>query len=316
MKTKLRAFTLTELLIALGVVGVLLAILMPVIFNILPDQNALMAKRAYYTVQTIVSELINDEGCYPDKTQAPASDRRTGFDDGYGYPNCLKWGGSDDTVAYINSENPGKKFITLFNDKIDVNDSGVTSSDLLNTSSLSTKDGMTWEIYPYVGLLKSSLDGADSGFKDISGLFALVKLDVNGSDKPNCGQSSLTDVCESSSNSNYDQFVVAISEDGKLTVLDGWARSAIKVNKDITGNDESNSESTLLPHKTGSGGSSIKITHSSLEATAKQSILEKYNAQYGTNLTDFSKVDKDFIQAQSYSKFDSAANRTEHEVSY
>ena len=36
---KIKAFTLTELLIALAVIGVLIAILLPVIFNIMPDQK-------------------------------------------------------------------------------------------------------------------------------------------------------------------------------------------------------------------------------------------------------------------------------------
>ena len=31
---------------------------MPVIFNLIPNQNTIMAKRAYYTIQTIVSENL------------------------------------------------------------------------------------------------------------------------------------------------------------------------------------------------------------------------------------------------------------------
>ena len=60
---KNKAFTLTELLIALAVIGVLIAILLPVISNLMPDQNSLMAKRAYYAVQTITSDLLNNEAC-------------------------------------------------------------------------------------------------------------------------------------------------------------------------------------------------------------------------------------------------------------
>ena len=67
MKNQKKGFTLTELLIALGVIGMIVAILVPIIFNLIPDQSVLMAKRAYYSIQTVVSDLINDEGCYPDK---------------------------------------------------------------------------------------------------------------------------------------------------------------------------------------------------------------------------------------------------------
>ena len=47
MKRFNKAFTLSELLIALGVIGILCAILLPVIFNLMPNQNTMMAKRAY-----------------------------------------------------------------------------------------------------------------------------------------------------------------------------------------------------------------------------------------------------------------------------
>ncbi|MDY6382629.1 MAG: prepilin-type N-terminal cleavage/methylation domain-containing protein, partial [Cyanobacteriota bacterium] len=46
---KIGAFTLSELLIALGVIAILTAISMPIIHNLLPDQNVVMAKRAFYT---------------------------------------------------------------------------------------------------------------------------------------------------------------------------------------------------------------------------------------------------------------------------
>lgn len=66
-KIKRKAFTLSELLIALGVIGVLTAIVMPIVFSLAPDQNTLMAKRAFYTTETVISNLMNDNLCYPKK---------------------------------------------------------------------------------------------------------------------------------------------------------------------------------------------------------------------------------------------------------
>ncbi|MDY6358992.1 MAG: prepilin-type N-terminal cleavage/methylation domain-containing protein [Cyanobacteriota bacterium] len=43
-KNNKSAFTLSELLIALGVIAILTAISMPIIHNLLPDQNVVMAK--------------------------------------------------------------------------------------------------------------------------------------------------------------------------------------------------------------------------------------------------------------------------------
>ena len=83
MKRLNNAFTLTELLVALGVIAILCAVLLPVIFNLMPNQNTIMAKRAYYTLQTVVSDMLNDEACYPDRTNA-LDNPRVGLDDGFG----------------------------------------------------------------------------------------------------------------------------------------------------------------------------------------------------------------------------------------
>ena len=86
--TKKKAFTLSELLIALGVIGILTAILMPIVFSLAPDQNALMAKRAFYTTETIISDLLNDSSCYPKILS------RAGLDDGLGYYKCKNGAGT------------------------------------------------------------------------------------------------------------------------------------------------------------------------------------------------------------------------------
>ena len=82
MKKLNNAFTLTELLVALGVIAILCAILLPVIFNLMPNQNTIMAKRAYYTMQSVISEMLNDESCYPDRTNS-LNNPRVGLDDGF-----------------------------------------------------------------------------------------------------------------------------------------------------------------------------------------------------------------------------------------
>ena len=177
MKKLSKAFTLTELLIALGVVAILCAILMPVINNLRPNQNILMAKRAYYTVQSIVSELINDNSCYPDKTIS-VSDMRVGFDDYFGMDGCrttlsetsgdvtnrcapannygsnlLGWEGSKHINADCDNQSKQSKaafdkFVRLFTDRLGVLDSQYIVDGECSTSGTSckfrTKDGMSW----------------------------------------------------------------------------------------------------------------------------------------------------------------------------
>ena len=236
----IKAFTLAELLIALAVIGVLAAILMPIVFNIIPDQNALMAKRAYFSTQTVVSELINDDSCYPDQTYV--INPRIGFEDGYGYVNCEKWGGNAETEQYINTEgSPVMKFATLFADSLDVK-KGTYSADSGNKgATFTTKDGMVYKIFP---VKQNSADKIG------------ISVDVNGlgtSNKPNCGQSKVsmaepgtilnlnssaqTNSSTSCTNlkSGHDKFGMVIDYDGTISIEDSWARKAVEINNDTSG---------------------------------------------------------------------------------
>ena len=80
-----KGFTITELLIALGVIAVLTTIMLPIVHSLIPDQNTLMAKRAFYTTETIINSIINDNTCYPPLRS------KIGFTDGAGYKRCTLW---------------------------------------------------------------------------------------------------------------------------------------------------------------------------------------------------------------------------------
>lgn len=235
MKKMNKAFTLTELLVALGVIAILCAILLPVVFNLMPNQNTMMAKRAFYTVQTVVAEMLNDEACYPDKTAAPTNPK-IGFDDGEGTPNCIDW--NDAQPA-----SPINKFYALFGSKIDVT--------IDSAGNFKTKDGMIWRFNdehfdsPTIdsnGRLTGSVDG---------GSIKLV-VDVNGSDKPNCGHKGQDynsilgnggGDCSTREN-GFDRFQMRISGNGQIEINedDEWAVNAVKVNRNITSDKNSNEE--------------------------------------------------------------------------
>lgn len=226
MKTK--AFTLTELLIALAVIGVLIAILLPVIFNIMPDQNALMAKRAYYSIQTVTSSLINDEACYPNKTQALAAEAREGFDDGYGYADCTMWGGKYNEDS-IDEEDANSKFLTLFINKLDLKNNNDDNSVILDgdtTYEFKTKDNMIWTAQNMN--LENSNDNPSIEFM----------IDVNGPDKPNCKSPTDTDGTNCDKKKDFDRFTVKISADGRLDITEEWAQKAVGIDHDITGADK------------------------------------------------------------------------------
>ena len=221
-----KAFTLTELLIALAVLGLLIAILTPIISNLIPEQNALMAKRSYYAIQTIVGDMLNDEACYPDQTQS-IYEVRAGFDDGYGYADCVKWGGVENESS-IENEDSATKFITLFKNKLDIKSS---DGDDDASATFETRDGILWSIAP-----DFQQNNKDS--------YARIFIDVNGTENPNCAQAGISgnplhtgSTC-SGRTQDFDVYSVKVYADGKIEIDDDWAIDAVDINKDVTGSEE------------------------------------------------------------------------------
>ena len=66
--TKFKGFTLSEVLIAMLVLGIIVSASVPVILKLAPNKNVAMIKKAYYTTETVVNGLINDQYYYPDSS--------------------------------------------------------------------------------------------------------------------------------------------------------------------------------------------------------------------------------------------------------
>ena len=136
-------------------------------------------------VQNAISELINDPACYPDKSKAIGSERRLGFDDGYGYENCL-WGRDIAPESIATEGSATLKLRTLFADKIGVVDKSLQELSV-QTSEVpwfSTPDGMSWALgtgyldyYPH--------SGTDAHAKGGNNCYTHILVDINGKDKGN-----------------------------------------------------------------------------------------------------------------------------------
>ena len=59
-----KGFTLAELLVTLGTIGVLAAITAPMITGLMPDKNKMMVIKAYKTLSDINQELLDDPSIY------------------------------------------------------------------------------------------------------------------------------------------------------------------------------------------------------------------------------------------------------------
>jgi len=214
MRIKHNAFTLTELLIALGVIGVLTAIVMPIVFGLLPNQNVIMAKRAFYTAETVVSDLLNDNTCYPRILS------RAGFDDGLGYGKCKKYGG-EDNPSKLNQDNSAEKFVTLFADRLNLRGDITTSG---GKYKFKTSEGLEWEF---------------SNFNFVPGdadSYSIITVDTNPSSRSaNCGESTYSGRCENSKTKDYDKFSMRVYARGKIQILDCWAIKAVMTEHKLVG---------------------------------------------------------------------------------
>lgn len=55
-----KGFTLSESLISLAIIGVISAVLIPILNNVRPDQNRIMYKKAMYTMQNAIATAMDD----------------------------------------------------------------------------------------------------------------------------------------------------------------------------------------------------------------------------------------------------------------
>ena len=60
-----KSFTLSEIMIAMMIFGIIAAACIPIVMNMSPNKYAIMIKKAYYTIEQIVSDLVNDEINFP-----------------------------------------------------------------------------------------------------------------------------------------------------------------------------------------------------------------------------------------------------------
>ncbi len=65
-----KGFTLSESLISIAIIGVISAILIPILNNVTPDQDRVLYKKAMYTMQNAVATAINDNTIPSSNTSA------------------------------------------------------------------------------------------------------------------------------------------------------------------------------------------------------------------------------------------------------
>lgn len=204
---KLKGFTLTELMVAMGVIGILVAVVTPAIMKTRLNKNKMMIKKSFYTAEQIVSTLINDERLYPDMKEICDRGVVEGEDPTKVY--CAFGFDYDNSVRYEGETYAGNtKFADLFASRLNVKTEDETNHIYYTT------DGIKWDLSQTVGAWTKGQD-TPGKFGDQTNAAGVGKItvDVNGDEAPNCRESN-----ENCSADDFDQYVIEILATGKMRI--------------------------------------------------------------------------------------------------
>lgn len=206
-----KGFTLQELLITLGIVGVISALALPAIMSMRPDKNKTMYLKTYNTLTTLTSEILNDTSLYSETYDAN------------GNPNCVGLGCNDrpSDPQYNNQNYEGfSKFTYLLTDRLNV-EGGITGN-APNVFQFSTIDGVEWQII-------TACNNNSDGQRECS--CPIIQLDVN----PNSNDchSIYSSICTKPT-----LFHLAIDTNGKIQATDAMGIAYLQNQTNMHVNDD------------------------------------------------------------------------------
>lgn len=218
-------FTLSELMIAITVLGVLCAAVMPAVLGNNPNHNKMMMKKAYYTFSEVVNELVNDIEYYPSIDGICPDDKENGY---LGF-DCGQTA-SDSKLPFLFTHSINTKTVydsdeTVFAANTEYQASSSSSCIGVASScySIVSNDGMIWTFPKSTYFTKGSSDS-----------YITIGVDINGSKLPNAYQTS-----SGTRDKNFDQFRMLLYADGKIEIPEDevWAAEALQVSSALTEDD-------------------------------------------------------------------------------
>jgi len=227
----IKGLTLAEILITMVIVAAIAMFLIPAIKEATPNNNKVMFKKAYSTLQNAVSTMINDDVNYPSTSVVGATTTQRGFN------NTSKAGttvpAGNDKFAYLLAE--------LLNTVGAVTYPGnpPTPATAAAIGTFTTTDGAKWTIYIPKSNALTDTAAAVVNYPDaadytkvqfpVSSVYYTTKVivDVNGAKSPNCSADTWLNVTNfpnppytgnyySATCTNPDTFIFGVRSDGKL----------------------------------------------------------------------------------------------------
>lgn len=230
---KKKGFTLSETLVALAIMGVLAATLLPTIQKSLPNKNRVMMKKAFNTVSQSISNLTNDTTVYPDGVQA--LDNNGASVERILNNTCRTYTTGTGCASFY----PNNKFAYLLSEQLNI--IGTLYEPAPTFHSFTTSDGVFWNMYDILFtndncnkniIETTNASGNTYQFPLNLATYPLrIVVDVNGlSNGPNCSTDNNFNTLwmwtnaasykkctvRTDCSNNPDTFIVSVRYDGKI----------------------------------------------------------------------------------------------------
>ena len=197
-----KGFTLAELLITVGVIGVVAAIVLPGINNSMPDQNKMKFMKSYSVLKQNLSDIITDDSLYVDNVDGCI---------GLGCPAFPSIGLNGFTEAtwssdFIRSTKFPRLLASRLNLQSDIVCNAVIGNAGASECTFTTKDGVTWRFTST--LTRDFLNPTETHISTD------LTLDVD----PAVGSIGVLNTIQQ--NRNPDQFQLRINESGTIRAVD------------------------------------------------------------------------------------------------
>lgn len=202
---KNKAFTIAEVMITLSIIGVIAAIMIPVLDDSRPDEITLNYRKAFYAIEEGVQSIVNDTKLYEDGDLLHPKNETSASGDTTGRILCYNLSNALNTIGAVTCPgDSGSSTLKL------VNSNGATGSNML-----ASQQNFKFSNGAAIGGIHGEWSSINDDLSTVSAsneYFITLCVDVNGLQKgPNKG-------CKTSDRSvdKRDQFRIRVSRDGKV----------------------------------------------------------------------------------------------------
>ncbi len=234
-----KAFTLQELLITMGIIGVISALTLPAIMNAQPDKNKSLYMRAYNSLTTLTADIIDNSELYWTEYNADGSISRNGLSNVQTL-NFAPYNQIANSAGVTNICTGPAKYPIILYSMLNTANAPTISANNPFVVSFYTTDGMFWRFE------------SDPTKINSNELEYTLTLDVDGAE----GDNHIYDA----DHTNPDQFEFAISNEGDIQPADALGMAYLQNASNTTSKSDDKELASQIVSNAGSSTDLNKMT--------------------------------------------------------